>query len=68
MEDGEQISQSHSVEYDWLDPDLTLNTRGRYIFIFLVILIIPFVLQSIYKPITVPDPGSHYLPLAHRLI
>ena len=39
MEDGERRSQPHSVEYDWLDPDLTRNTRGRYIPIFPVVLI-----------------------------
>ena len=36
MEGGERRSQSHSGEYYWLGPDLTQNTRGRYIHIFMV--------------------------------
>ena len=39
MEDVERRSQSNSVEYDWLGPDLTRNTKGRYILIFLAVLI-----------------------------
>ena len=31
MEGCERISQLHSVEYDWLGPDLAQNTQGRYI-------------------------------------
>ena len=34
MEDGERRSQSNSGEYYWLGPELTQNTRGRYIPIF----------------------------------
>ena len=39
MEGGERHSQSHSIEYDWLVPDLTRNTLVRYIPIFLLVLI-----------------------------
>ena len=34
VKDGERRSQSHSKEYDWLGPDNTQNTRGKYILIF----------------------------------
>ena len=37
----ERRSQSNYIEYDWLVTDLTQNTRGRYILIFLVVLITP---------------------------
>ena len=30
VEDGERRSQPYSREYDWLGPDLTLNTQGPY--------------------------------------
>ena len=46
MEDGQKRSQSHSVEYDWLGPELMLDTRGRYIPIFPVALITP----TLYNP------------------
>ena len=36
-----KFSQPYSGEYNWLGPDLTLNTRGRYILIFPVVLITP---------------------------
>ena len=39
MEGGERLSQPHSGEYDWLGPDLTRNTRGRYIPILLIVLV-----------------------------
>ena len=31
MEGGERPYQSYYGEYDWLDPELTRNTRGQYI-------------------------------------
>ena len=31
VEESYRRPQSHSAEYDWLGPDLTQNTRGRYI-------------------------------------
>ena len=39
MEDGERRSQSHYIEYDWLVPDLTQKSQGRYILIFPEVLI-----------------------------
>ena len=33
MEDGKILPQKYSVEYDWLGPDPTRNTLGRYILI-----------------------------------
>ena len=47
LEYGERRSQPYSDEYDWLGPDLTQNTRGRYILIFPVVLITPKALRSI---------------------
>ena len=41
VEDGKRCHQSHSRKYDWLVPDLTKNTRGCYILIFLGVLITP---------------------------
>ena len=38
MEYDEILSQSHYIEYDWLIPDLTWNTWGRYIPVFPVVL------------------------------
>ena len=32
----EILSQSHSGEYDWLGPDLPVNTGGQYIHILLL--------------------------------
>ena len=40
VEYGERCSQSHSGEYDWLVPYPTRNIQGRYIPIFLVVMII----------------------------
>ena len=39
VEDGKSRFQPHSREYDWLVPDLTRDTRERYITIFLAVLI-----------------------------
>ena len=39
MEDGERCPQSHSVEYDWIGPEPTRNSRRRYISTLLVSLI-----------------------------
>ena len=36
MEGGERRPQPYSVEYNWLGPDLTQNTRGQYIPILMV--------------------------------
>ena len=41
LEVGERRYQAHSREYDWLVPDLTLNTQGRYIPILPVVLVTP---------------------------
>ena len=68
MEDGKIRPQSHSVEYDWLGPDLMRNTRARYILILPVVLIT----STPYSPATEVLPGlefgSHYLPFARRLL
>ena len=63
MEDGETRSQSHPVEYDWLGPDLTRNTRGRYILIFTTVLISP-----IHVVCTGLESVSHYPPFTRRLL
>ena len=68
MEDDERHYQPYSREYDWVGPDLTQNTRGRYILISLEFLITPVLLQSSSSPITVPDTVSYYPPLARRLL
>ena len=41
MEDSGRRSQPYCREYDWLGPDLTQNTRGRYILILPAVLITP---------------------------
>ena len=64
MEDGHRCPQSYSGEYGWLGPDITQNTRGRYILILAAILIALVLLQSSSLKSTVPNPGLHYLPLA----
>ena len=49
MEDGERHSQSHSGEYYWLVPDLTLSTLGRYITIFPVAVVM--LTLPVHKPL-----------------
>ena len=68
MEDGEKRSQSHSVEYDWLVPELAQNTQGRYILVLTAVLITPVPLRSSSEPITLTDTGSHYQYLERRLL
>ena len=62
VKDGEICSQSHSVEYGWLGPDLTQNKRGRYILILLMVLMTPNRMVC-----TGIKSGSNYPPLARRL-
>ena len=63
MEDGEILRQSHSVEYDWLVPEIMQHTRRRYI------LILPEVLITMTRMVcTGPKSVSHSMPLARRLL
>ena len=64
MEYGERRPQSHSGEYDWLDPDLTQNTQGRYILILPEVLITPTHMLLM----TGPKLVSYYPHLAQRLL
>ena len=47
MEDGERRSQPHSVERDWLGPDITQNTPGRYILVLSAVLVTPVTVHPI---------------------
>ena len=49
MEGGERFSQSHSIEYDLLVLDLICNTRGHYIPILTVVVIV--LTPSGHKPL-----------------
>ena len=60
LEDGERQSQPYSREHDWFGPDLMWNTLGRYILIFLSVLINPTRMLLI----TGPKLVSHYPPLS----
>ena len=63
MEYDKICPQAHPGEYDWLDPDLTQNTRGNYILILPAFLITPTRMVC-----TGPKWVSHYPPLAWRLL
>ena len=63
MEDGERRSQPYSGEYDWLDPDRTLNTKVQYILIVLAVFIALEHMVLIIGSMLV----SHYLHSKWRL-
>ena len=63
VEDVERRPQQHYGEYYWLGPELTLYTQGRYILIFLVVLINLTLASPTWRFLTGIYLGSHYIPL-----
>ena len=68
MEGGERFSQSYPIEYDWLGPELTLNTWGRYILILPIVLVTLIPDGPAMEVDSKPELVSYYISLAWSLL
>ena len=62
------VKDAHSIEYDWLGPDLIWNTQGWCILIFPVVLITPIKYGLALNQLLFLKLVSHYPPLLWRLL